>query len=157
MSGSLKVTTFLLRLGIGWLFFYAGWSKVITFFTAAEDWTAAGFLGHLPGPFADFYAPLAGNVLVDYLNAYGLLFVGIALILGILVRWAAFWGIVIMVLYYFASFPAEHSFVVEDHFIYALVLAVLAAVGAGRVWGLDSSIENFGLVKSNPWLLKLLG
>ena len=157
MNTSEKVSVLLLRLGIGWLFFYAGWSKVVTYFTAAEDWTAAGFLSHLPGPFASFFSGMAGNVLVDYLNAYGLLLVGTALILGILVRWSAFWGIVIMVFYYFASFPAEHSYVVEDHFIFALVLLVLAAVGAGRVWGLDSWVENSSLVKSNPWLLKLLG
>ena len=157
MNTSEKVSVLLLRLGIGWLFFYAGWSKVVTYFTAAEDWTAAGFLSHLPGPFAGFFSGMAGNVLVDYLNAYGLLLVGTALILGILVRWSAFWGIVIMVFYDVASFPAEHSYVVEDHFIFALVLLVLAAVGAGRVRGLDSWVENSSLVKSNPWLLKLLG
>ena len=157
MNTAEKVSVLLLRLSIGWLFFYAGWSKVITFFTDAKDWTAAGFLGNIPGPFAPLFSGIAGNVLVDYLNAYGLLLVGAALILGVLVRWSAFWGIVIMVLYYLASFPAEHAYIVEDHFIYALVLVVLAAVGAGRVWGLDRALENSGFVKSNPWLVKLLG
>lgn len=157
MPDSARVTMFLLRIGIGWVFFYAGWSKVVTFFTAAKDWTAAGYLTHLPGPFADFFSGMAGNALVGNLNAYGLLLVGIALIFGVLVRWAAFWGIAIMLLYFFSGFPPEHAFVIDDHIIYSLVLLVLAAVGAGRVWGLDEAIENSGFVKSNPWLLKLLG
>jgi len=157
MGTAEKVSVLLLRVSIGWLFFYAGWSKVVTFFTAAEDWTAAGFLSHLPGPFASMFSGMAGSALVDYLNAYGLLLVGAALILGVLVRWSALWGVVIMVLYYLASFPAEHAYVVEDHFIFALVLVVLAAVGAGRFWGLDKVIEESSFAKSNPWLLKLLG
>jgi thiosulfate dehydrogenase [quinone] large subunit len=157
MTGSAKTATILLRLGIGWVFFYAGWSKVVTFFTAAENWTAAGYLSHLPGPFADFFSGMAGNALVDNLNAYGLLLIGIALIFGVLIRWAAFWGIVLMLLYYFSGFPPEHAYVVDDHIIYVLVFLVLAAVGAGRMWGLDKSIEDSSLVKSNPWLLKLLG
>jgi thiosulfate dehydrogenase [quinone] large subunit len=157
MTGSAKVSLLLLRLGFGWVFFYAGWSKVVTYFTAAEDWTAAGYLSHLPGPFADFFSGMAGNALVDNLNAYGLLLIGIALLLGVLVRWAAFWGIVLMLLYYISGFPPEHAYVIDDHIIYALVFLVLAAVGAGRMWGLDKSIEDSSLVKSNPWVLKLLG
>ena len=157
MSDSIKNTLFLLRLGIGWVFFYAGWLKVITYFTPAKDWTAAGFLGHLEGPFAGLFSGMAGNTLINYLNAYGLLLVGVALLLGVLVRWSAFWGIVLMVLYYLAGFPPENAFVVDQHIIYILVLVVLSAVGAGRNLGLDSSLENSGVVKSNPWLLKLLG
>jgi|SRR3989338_11287908 len=157
MIGSARVPIFLLRLGIGWVFFYAGWSKVVTYFTAAKDWTAGGFLSHLEGPFGDLFSSLAGNTVIDYLNAYGLLLVGIALLLGVLVRWSAFWGIVLMVLYYLAGFPPENAFVVDQHIIYILVLIVLSGLGAGRSLGLDAALEKSGVVKSNPWLLKLLG
>lgn len=157
MTGSGKVPILLLRLSIGWVFLYAGWDKVRTFFTATEDWTAAGFLSHLEGPLADFFATLAGSTIVDYLNAYGLLLIGTALILGIFVRWSAFWGTVIMLLYFLANYPAEHSFIVDDHIVYAFVLIALAAVGAGRVWGLDGIIEKSEFAKSNPWILKVLG
>src|SRR3990167_6726855 len=124
MVSTAKVPIFLLRLGIGWVFLYAGWSKVVTYFTPEKDFTAAGFLKGLEGPFANFFSGLAGNILVDYLNAYGLLLIGIALILGVLVRWSAFWGIVLMALYYLAGFPPEHAFVVDDHIVYILVLIV---------------------------------
>lgn len=157
MTGSGKVPILLLRLSIGWVFFYAGWDKARTFFTSAEDWTATGFLSHLEGPPADFFATLAGSTIVDYLNAYGLLLIGTVLILGIFVRWSAFWGTVIMLLYFLASYPAEHAFIVDDHIVYAFVLIALAAVGAGRVWGLDGIIEKSEFAKSNPWILKILG
>jgi thiosulfate dehydrogenase [quinone] large subunit len=157
MTGSARVPLFLLRLGIGWVFFYAGWSKVVTFFTADKDWTAAGFLGNLEGTFADLFSGMAGNALVDYLNAYGLLLIGVAIILGVLVRWSAFWGAALMLLYWLAEFPPEHAYIIDDHIVYALVFVFLAAAGAGRGCGLDKSIEDSGLVKSNPWLLKLLG
>ena len=157
MVSTARVPIFLLRLGIGWVLFYAGWSKVVTYFTDAPDFTAAGFLSHLQGPFGGLFSSLAGNTLVDYLNAYGLLLIGIALLLGVLVRWSASWGIVLMALYYLAGFPPEHAFVVDDHIVYILVLIVLSAVGAGRSLGLDASLEKSEVVKSNPWLLKLLG
>src|SRR3990167_3920913 len=124
MTEATKVTIVLLRLGIGWVFFYAGWSKVITYFTPAKDWTASGFLSHLEGPFAGLFSGMAGNTLIDYLNAYGLLLVGVALLLGVLVRWSAFWGIVLMVFYYLAGFPPENAFVVDQHIIYILVLKI---------------------------------
>ena len=157
MPNSIKVPIILLRIGIGWLMFYAGWTKVVTYFTDAPDWTAAGFLKALEGPFASFFTSLSATTLFYYLNAYGLLLIGIALLLGLLVRWSAFWGVVLMVLYYLAGFPPERAFVVDDHIIYVLVFILLAAIGSGRIWGLDAKIEASPLVKSNPWLLKLLG
>lgn len=157
MTNLVRVPIFALRIAIGWVFFYAGWTKVITYFTDAKDWTAAGFLGNLDGPFASLFSTMVGSPLVDKLNAWGLLLVGTAVILGVLVRWSAFWGIVIMILYWAAEFPPDNAFIIDDHIIYSLVFIVLAAIGAGRIWGLDSSIEKSGLVKSNSWLLKLLG
>jgi|SRR3989344_2972602 len=161
MTQSVRTSIILLRLGIGWLLFYAGWSKVVTFFTEAQDWTATGYiLGNVKAgghPFANLLEPFANNVLVDYLNAYGLLLIGLTLILGLLVRWSAFWGIILMILYYLSIFPPEHAFVVDDHVIYALVLIFLAVVGAGRIWGLDKTIENSSAVKNSPWMLKILG
>lgn len=157
MKDSLKIPVFLLRLGLGWVFFYAGWSKIITYFTGTQDWTAANFLAGLKGPFAFLFTPLANNAFIDYLNAYGLLLVGIALLLGIFLRWSCFWGIVLMVLYYFAGYPPKSAFIVDQHIIYSIALVLLAGVGAGRVWGLDKIIEETGFVKSNRWLLKILG
>lgn len=157
LTGVAKTCLLLLRIGIGWLFIYAGWTKVITFFTEAKDWTAAGFLNSLEGAFASFFASMAGNVVVDQLNAWGLLLIGVAVTLGLLVRFASFWGFILMIIYWLAVFPPKRAFLVDDHIIYALVFLVLAATGAGRYWGLDKAVESSSLVKQNSWLVKILG
>src|ERR1700690_235639 len=103
------LSTLLLRLAMGWLFLYAGFEKL----TMAGGFSAKGYLLHLTGTFAPFFAPLAGNPLVDVLFVSGELLIGIALILGILVRFASFWGIVMMILFYLTVYPPANSFIVD--------------------------------------------
>ena len=146
-----------LRLGLGWYFMYAGWTKVITFFTPAKDWTAAGFLGAAQGPFATFFKPMIGSVLIDYLNAYGLLLIGIALLVGIFVRWASFWGAVLMILYWAAAYPAEHALFVDDHIIYALAFIVLGTLSAGHYLGIDDYLEKTNVYKKHKFLNMIMG
>ena len=71
----------------------------------------------------------------------GLTLIGASLILGIFVRWSAFAGIIIMLLYYFPilQFPhvGDHSYIVDEHIIYSLVLLVFIAIKAGHSWGID--------------------
>ncbi|OGD92664.1 hypothetical protein A2697_02565 [Candidatus Curtissbacteria bacterium RIFCSPHIGHO2_01_FULL_41_44] len=152
-----RISLFVARILLGWLMFYAGWSKVITYFTDARDFSAAGFLKGLEGPFASIFLSLSGNVVVDWLNAYGLLLVGLAIVLGIFVRFASFWGVVLMLLYYLAGFPPERAFIVDEHVIYSSVFVFMAFCGAGRIWGLDAFIEKTQFVKKNPAIAKFLG
>lgn len=103
----------ILRLIMGWVFFYAGVTKVLN-----PEWSAEGFLlNAVPeaNPFTGFWTALATDWLwlVDPLNAWGLTLVGAALILGVAVRWSAFWGAVMMVFYWLASFPLEHAILMD--------------------------------------------
>lgn len=157
MKAYKQFSLLLLRLGLGWYFIYAGWTKVITYFTPAKDWTASGFLSNSQSPFADFFVGMAGNPVIDYLNAFGLLLIGLGLFSGTLVRFAAFWGSLLMVLYYLAGYPPENAFIIDDHIIFVFAFIVLAAFGAGRYLGLDGYIEKEKFVKKNRWLLKFLG
>ncbi len=146
-----------LRLIMGWVFFYAGVTKVLN-----PEWSAEGFLlNAVPeaNPLTGFWTALATDWLwlVDPLNAWGLTLVGAALILGVAVRWSAFWGAVMMVFYWLASFPLEHAILIDDHLVYALLLFGLGAFGAGRILGLDRRIEETDLVQNSPWLRYLLG
>jgi thiosulfate dehydrogenase (quinone) large subunit len=129
----------ILRIVFGALFFMAGWSKIF----ADGGWSAAGYLSHATGPFASFFQSLAGSGFVDVLNMYGLLFIGLALMLGLLVRTASFMGLLLMVLYYFADFVGNtaHGFI-DEHFIYAFVFVLFIFGGFGHVWGIDSLIER---------------
>ena len=61
--------------------------------------------------------------------------------MGIFVRFSSLLGAALMLLYYFPvlEFPyVAHSWLVDEHIIYALILLFFAAGRAGRVWGLDS-------------------
>ncbi|MCH8995153.1 MAG: DoxX family protein, partial [Chloroflexi bacterium] len=83
--------------------------------------------------------------------------IGVALILGIGVRWAAFWGATMMFMFYIAQFPPEHNPFMEYYLIYILVLGVLGALGAGRILGLDNVIERLPWVQRIPGATFLLG
>lgn len=145
-----------LRVVMGWTFFYAGITKVID-----PEWSARGYLMGVPegNPFMGFWTMLANEWLwlIDPLNQWGLTLVGAALILGVLVRWSAFWGAVMMLFYWASSLPLAHNLLIDDHIVYALILFGLGAFGAGRILGLDEWIEDTGFVKNNSWLRLFLG
>ena len=153
----------LLRIGMGWVLFQGGIVKVLD-----PSWSAAGFLTYaIPegNPLVGFWASMAGNPMIDALNAWGLTLTGLGLMLGALVRWNAFWAAVMMLFYWAASLtggvgqflPLEHGWVVDDHLLYAFLLFGLGAFGAGRIVGVDGYIEKMKVIKENPKLAYLFG
>ena len=136
-----KIAYTLLRLSMGWLFFYAGFSKIIN-----PEWTAAGYLQNA-NTFPELFAAMAqpGIIeIVNILNEWGLLLVGVGLLLGLFTRIAAFGGVILMVLYYLPvlNFPhVAHGYLVDDHIIYMAALFVLIAVNAGHYFGLDRYLK----------------
>ncbi len=134
---SVKHITLLLRLIMGWLFFYAGFSKVVN-----PDWTSAGYLSAaktFPELFA-WFADSSRIGIVDFLNQWGLLLIGVALILGWFVSMASFAGIVLMILYWLPllNFPyVGNGFIVDDHIIYICVFMYLWISHAGSFVGID--------------------
>ncbi|MFD1588881.1 DoxX family membrane protein [Halorientalis brevis] len=146
-----------LRLVMGWTFFYAGITKVLD-----PEWSAAGMLLHgIPegNPFVSVWTTMANEWLwlIDPLNAWGLTLVGLCLLLGGLVRWAAIWGAVMMVFYWAAALPLAHGIVIDDHIVYAMLLFGLGAFGAGRILGVDAYLEATDLVERFPKLRLFLG
>ena len=147
-----KLFITLLRMAIGWHFLYEGMSKFIT-----ENWSAYPFLINTSGFFSGFYHWLATSPVlmkaVDLLNIYGLIFIGIALFVGMLVRWSAILGTLLLTLYYFAYPPfgsslfstgEGHLFIVDKLFLEAatlLVFVFLADTGYG-VGALKSIFGN---------------
>ena len=153
MTKNSKIALLLLRLALGWLFLYAGFTKLIN-----PNWSAAGYLNNAK-TFASFYQWLASpNILplTNFLNEWGLTLIGIALILGMLVRLNSVLGALMMVLYYFPvlEFPyLEHAYLVDEHIIYALAFLLLAVLKAGRYWGIDEKIMNLPVMqKCQNWL-----
>ncbi|NHN41659.1 DoxX family protein [Halorubellus sp. JP-L1] len=161
---------FLLRIVMGWTLLQGGLTKLVTYLDGNPDnnWTAAGYLQNaVPegNPFMGLWMDMAGSPLVDMLNMWGLTLAGLALIVGAFVRFSAFWGAIMMLFYWAAALtgglmeglPVAHGWVVDDHIVYALLLFGLGALGAGRILGVDSYLEDTGVVRNNPWLKYLLG
>ena len=158
MTKAQKIFLFLLRISLGWLFFYAGVTKVFN-----PEWSAAGYLRGAK-TFAGFYQLLLGtNILtvVNFVNEWGLTLLGISLILGIGVRLSSILGAFLMLLYYFARLdfphPDPNSFLVDQHIIYALVLLLFANLRAGRVWGLENWCANLSICSKFPKLRNWFG
>jgi len=159
-----------LRVLMGWTLLQGGITKLVTYLDAnpGNDWTAAGFLNNaIPAgnPLTGVWSAMAGVPMVDMLVMWGLTLTGLGLIVGALVRWNAFWGAVMMILFWMASLeggllqglPIAHGWVIDDHLVYAALLFGLGAFGAGRFLGLDAVLERFDLVGAYPRLRYLLG
>jgi thiosulfate dehydrogenase [quinone] large subunit len=154
-----------LRLMMGFAFTYAGIEKIL----GAEAFNARGYLMFaVPengGPAVGFLQLFATNdLLLAFVNVavpWGELAIGLALIFGVLTRFAAFWGAVMMLMFYLGNWDVAHG-VINGDFTYMLVFLAVAAFGAGRILGLDSYIEQYEidgepLIEKYPKLDYVLG
>jgi thiosulfate dehydrogenase (quinone) large subunit len=135
-----------LRLAIGWHFLYEGLVKL-----ANPNWTSAGYLLDSAGFMKTFFFNLAANPdvlkVIDFLNIWGLILIGLGLILGAFTRIAIISGIVLMIFYYLShppfvglkyAVPGDGSYlVVNKMIIEALALGVLLVFPTWREWGID--------------------
>lgn len=143
MDKRFKMAVFLLRVALGFLFFYSGITKVLN-----PEWSAAEYLNSaktFPG-FYHWFASASNIGWINFVNEWGLTLIGAALITGFLVRWASLGGILFMILYYLPilQFPyvGEHSFLIDEHIIYSLALFTFFVSNAGINWGLDSILSR---------------
>lgn len=150
----------LLRISLGWIFFWAFIDKLfgLGFATSKEHaWLngfspTAGFLTNAPkGPFAFIYHAMAGSALVDWLFMLGLLLIGLSLILGIGTRIAAYSGSSLLLLIWLAVLPPENNPFMDEHIIYVLLLMGLSFFGAGDYLGLGEWWKK--RVKKSKWLV----
>ena len=138
MKNSSKIFLFLLRISLGWMYLYAGLTKLLD-----PDWTSLSYLESAKG-LGGFYAWLATPMMlpiVDFTNEWGLTLLGVSLILGLFVRLSGPLGALLMLLYYIAlgfPHPNTHAFIVDEHVIYIFALLYLASTQAGRVWALEN-------------------
>ena len=135
-----------LRFTIGWHFFYEGIGKLVN-----PYWTAAGYLDASQGFMSEMFVDLASNpstlVLIDLLNVWGLILVGLGLMLGVMTRTATVFGILMLLLYYLAapawpgfvySLPAEGSYlIINKNIIEMCALFVTLFFPSGKLVGLD--------------------
>jgi uncharacterized membrane protein YphA (DoxX/SURF4 family) len=146
LSSVLKVFLIMLRTVIGWHFLYEGIAKLYT-----PNWTSAGYLEMSRWIFKDFFSWIAAHPsllrIVDLMNIWGLVAIGLGLMLGLFVRWASIAGVLLLLLYYVANPPllgmdfgtvTEGSYLVVDkNLVELFALCVLAFIPAGYLAGLD--------------------
>jgi uncharacterized membrane protein YphA (DoxX/SURF4 family) len=134
------------RIVIGWQFLYEGISKIIV-----SGWSSAPYLAGSKWIFAPVFHQMAGNStitsVVDFLNIWGMTLVGLALILGLFVRWASAGG-ALMLLFYFVAYPpipgymfgvpAEGSYLwVNRNLIEFFILITYCFLSSENQFGLD--------------------
>jgi thiosulfate dehydrogenase [quinone] large subunit len=140
-----------MRVLIGWHFLYEGIAKL-----QAPAWSAAGYLQQARGPFAGAFKALTANPnlleLANQATMWGLVAIGLGLMLGLFTRLASLGGILLILMFYlcnppfvgyFYSVPSEGSYlVVNKNLVELAALAVVFATGSGRVAGLDRLIHG---------------
>src|SRR4051794_7258949 len=150
-----------IRLSLGWVFLWAFLDKLFGLgheTKSAQAWIHGGSptYGFLKkgaeGPFADFYHGIAGATWANWLFMIGLAGIGTALLLGIVIRIAAASGALMLVLMWSVVLPPANNLFMDDHIVYALVLVLLALLGAGRFLGLGGAWERLAIVQRHPFL-----
>lgn len=142
MSNFQKNSIFLLRVLLAGLFLYAGIDKILS------DFSATGYLMNATkGPFATVFQGM-NSELVDYLVMYGEALIGLALLLGIFVRFSSVVGILMMSLFYLSILP-QPTGPISNHIIYIACFVILISSGSGRYLGLDRYIERNKFVAQN--------
>ncbi|MFY0654930.1 MAG: DoxX family protein [Cyclobacteriaceae bacterium] len=134
------------RILVGWHLLYEGLYKFLS-----PSWSAAGYLANANGFFdglANWIASSA-NVLntVDFLNIWGLIAIGLGLVLGFLTRPAAVSGAIVLCMYYLFNPPLIETaqtinmegnyLIVNKTLIEAVVLMIIAAFPSSQAFGLD--------------------
>ena len=104
------------------------------------------------GPFKDFYHSIAGAAWADWLFMLGLLGIGLALTLGVGMRFAAVAGAVLYLLMWSVALPPATNPVIDDHILGAITVIALALVNAGDTWGLGRWWSKTEVVEQYPAL-----
>jgi thiosulfate dehydrogenase [quinone] large subunit len=178
VSGSMLTSTAakalaVLRISTGFVFLWAFLDKTfgLNYATpSAKAWInggspTKGFLASVEvGPFQSLFHSIAGTWWANGLFMLGLLAIGVALIAGVAMRLAAISGVLMLALMWFAEVPfaqftsageptgSPNPFA-DSHYVYAIVLVVLAATYAGTTWGLGRNWARLPFVHRNRWAL----
>lgn len=150
--------TLYFRFLMAWTFLYAASQQVFV-----PGWTIVGFLSNTK-TFHDFFVfftmPTMAPI-TTFLVEYGHLLIGLSLLFGLMVRVSAAFGVLLMIIYWFAHMDwpfieNANNFIVDYHLVYAGVLVMLIVMRAGHVFGLDAWAENLSFVKRHPALKPLV-
>lgn len=148
-----KFLLLVLRFCIGWHLFYQGFGKIL-----AVDWTSRGYLENSTGPFSGVFRGIVENpsllAMADAGTMWGLVILGLGLMLGLFTRLSAFGGFALLMLFYLASpalmpdgFVAQSAegaeLYVNKTLIEALALSLVLVFPTGQIAGLDILVRHW--------------
>ncbi len=140
------------RIIVGWYFLYEGIAKLLT-----PQWTAKIFLMESKWIFSGIFHQIAESPealrVVDYLNIWGLILLGLSLIIGLFVRWSSIAGSILM-LFYFVAYPpipgytfgsiTEGSYLLVNKTLILLFILIVFALLPSNLWyGLDRLVKRW--------------
>jgi len=141
-----------LRILVGWHFLYEGIAKLFN-----PGWSAKMYLMGSQWIFSDLFHSMAASSetmkVVDFLNIWGLILIGLSLFVGLLVRWSSFAG-AILLLFYFVAYPPISGYtfgaVTEGSYLWVnktliefFILLVFAVLPAEMFFGADRLIKRW--------------
>jgi uncharacterized membrane protein YphA (DoxX/SURF4 family) len=150
MKNQNKITVWfftVLRIVVGWHFLYEGIAKLFN-----PNWSSASYLMESKWLFSGFFHWLISNnttlQIVDFLNIWGLLIIGLFLFIGVFTRAASISGALLLMLYYIANPPfvsssvpsQSHFYIVNYNLIEAVILIVMASFTKDYLWGIQRLI-----------------
>jgi thiosulfate dehydrogenase (quinone) large subunit len=171
-STAAAISLAVLRVSMGFVFLWAFLDKAFGLHystPSAKAWIhggspTKGFLTSVDvGPLQSWFHSIAGTWWADWLFMLGLLGVGLTLILGVLMYAGTAAGVALLGFMWLAEFPlAQHTSAgvasgstnpfADYHYIYAVVLVVLALTGAAQTWGLGRMWAAQPVIRRHPWL-----
>jgi thiosulfate dehydrogenase [quinone] large subunit len=171
-NSAAAISLAVLRVSMGFVFLWAFLDKAFGLHyttPSSKAWIhggspTKGFLTSVDvGPLQSWFHSIAGTWWADWLFMLGLLGVGLTLILGVLMYAGTAAGVALLGFMWLAEFPlAQHTsagvasgstnLFVDYHYIYAVVLVVLALTGAAQTWGLGRGWAAQPVIRRHPWL-----
>jgi uncharacterized membrane protein YphA (DoxX/SURF4 family) len=146
-----RIILTMIRILIGWHFLYEG---IVKFFT--PDWSAGAYLLESTWWFSGIFKTLATNQsllpIVNFLNTWGLILIGLGLFSGLFTRISAWAGAGLLLLYYLSHPPfiglmegnnVEGSYLwVNKNLIEMFMLVLLAVVPLRWMFGADNLVRR---------------
>ncbi len=149
-STNFRIIFTVLRMMVGWHFLYEGIVKLAT-----PGWSCATYLMQSKWLFSGFFHWIIANPvaldIANFLNMWGLTFIGIGLILGLFTRVSGVAGIFMLLLYYVANPPFIYSgvategnyYFVNKNLVEAGILVVFVFLGKDSQWGIDTILKAY--------------
>jgi uncharacterized membrane protein YphA (DoxX/SURF4 family) len=142
----------ILRILVGWHLLYEGIAKLMS-----PVWSAKYYLLGSKWIFAGLFHWMASSPgimkVVDFLNIWGLILIGISLFIGLFVRWSSVFGAVLL-LFYFVAYPPVFGYTlgtvaegnyqwVDKNLIELFILVVFAFLPTALCFGADRWLRRW--------------